>query len=98
MKAKQYHVYILTNYSKTILYTGITNDLLKRVWEHKNHVTEGFTSHYQVTSLIYYEEYIDPNSAIKREKQLKRWNRAWKDELITKFNPTWRDLYGDIIK
>lgn len=98
MTEKQYYVYILTNYTKTALYTGVTSNLVKRVWEHKNHVVDGFTSQYDVTSLIYFEVYVDPETAIKREKRLKRWNRSWKDELITKFNPTWRDLYGDIIR
>lgn len=78
------------------LYTGITSDLKKRVWEHKEGVVDGFTKEYEVKMLVYYEVHNDVNEAIKREKRLKRWERDWKLALIEKANPQWRDLYGEI--
>ena len=90
---KQYYVYILSNYLKTVLYTGITNDLCKRVWEHKEELIPGFTRKYHVHNLIYYELFSDPVSAIEREKQLKGWNRRKKNALILKMNPHLDDLY-----
>ena len=78
------------------LYIGITNDLLKRVYEHKNNLADGFTKKYKVHSLVYYEQCEDIESAIIREKRLKKWDRKWKLELIEKENPQWRDLYEDL--
>jgi putative endonuclease len=75
------------------LYIGVTSDLVKRVYEHKNNLVGGFTKKYNVHKLVYYETTEDINSAITREKQLKRWKRSWKIELIEKKNPEWRDLY-----
>lgn len=92
-----YYVYILASHRNGTLYIGVTKDLLKRVWEHKNKIIKGFTQKYGVDLLVYFEETNDINSAIKREKQLKTWNRSWKLELIEKSNPNWRDLYRDII-
>ena len=79
------------------LYIGVTSDLVKRVWEHKNNVVEGFTKRYGVHQLVWYELHENMESAIKREKQLKEWNRQWKLELIEDTNPNWQDLYPVII-
>ena len=87
----QYYVYIMTNRSKT-LYTGITNDLIRRVYEHKNKMVEGFTKKYNITRLVYFEETNDIQSAITREKQIKGWLRRKKIALIESVNPKWEDL------
>jgi len=94
---RQPAVYILASKQNGTLYIGVTNDLQKRVWEHKNDLVEGFTKRYGVHRLIYYELYEDMVSAITREKQIKKWNRAWKLELIEKHNPAWNDLWEAII-
>ena len=88
---KQYYVYIMTNRSKT-LYTGVTNDLIRRVYEHKNKMVEGFTKKYNITKLLYFEETSDVQSAIAREKQIKGWLRSKKIALIESQNPQWEDL------
>ena len=87
----QYYVYIMTNRSKT-LYTGVTNDLMRRVYEHKNKMIEGFTKKYHITKLVYYEETNDIQVAISREKQIKGWLRGKKIALIESVNPKWNDL------
>jgi putative endonuclease len=79
------------------LYIGVTSDLMKRVWEHKNDLVEGFTKEYGVHRLVYFEMLEDMESAIQREKQLKKWNRDWKIELIEKDNPEWTDLYDLLV-
>jgi putative endonuclease len=94
---KQYYVYILASRKNGTLYIGITSDLIRRIWEHKNKVVEGFSNKYGVDKLVYYEIFDDPESAIKREKRLKSYKRKWKIDLIEKSNPRWRDLYPDII-
>ena len=91
--AKQPVVYILASKRNGTLYIGVTSDLVKRVWQHKNDVAEGFTKKYGVHTLVYYEMHADMTEAIRREKQLKQWNRAWKIELIGKENPEWLDLW-----
>lgn len=91
-----YFVYILANKPKKVLYVGITDDLVKRIGEHKNNIREGFTNKYNVHRLVYYEEIEDVQVAMAREKRLKRWNRQWKIELIENDNPEWNDLYGFI--
>jgi len=88
---KQYYVYIMTNRSKT-LYTGVTNDLMRRVYEHKNKMVEGFTKKYNITRLVYFEGTNDVQSAIVREKQIKGWLRSKKIGLIESANPKWEDL------
>lgn len=93
---KQPAVYILASKPNGTLYIGVTSDLVKRAWEHKNGITGGFTSKYGVHRLVYYELFEDMNSAITREKQMKKWHRAWKIELIEKDNRGWRDLWPDI--
>jgi putative endonuclease len=92
-----YYVYILTNKSNDVLYTGITGDLKKRIYEHKREEIDGFTKRYHVNKLVYYETHSSPQLAIKREKQIKRWIREKKNKLIESVNPTWKDLYEAII-
>ncbi len=94
---KQYYVYILASQKNGTLYTGVTSDLIKRIWEHKNSLIEGFTSKYAVYNLVYYEVYDDPQNAIKREKRIKKWKREWKLNLIEANNPDWNDLYEGIL-
>ncbi len=92
----QYYVYIMTGKNNTVLYTGVTRDLKKRAYEHRNKMMEGFTKQYNLTKLVYYEVLSDPHEAIKREKQIKAGNRARKIELVNSFNPNWSDLYEEI--
>ncbi len=87
-----YYVYILSNWDDSVLYIGVTNNLSRRLYEHRNHLADGFTSKYNVHKLVYFESTSDVRSAIEREKQLKGWRRSKKDELITKTNPNWADL------
>jgi putative endonuclease len=94
---KQFFVYILASKRNGTLYTGITSDLVKRVWQHKNNSVEGFTKKYNVKILVYYEICNDAESAITREKRIKKWGRAWKLKLIEEKNPHWKDLYDEII-
>jgi putative endonuclease len=96
MKQKYYYVYILSNKYNNVLYVGITNDLIRRVYEHKNKLVEGFTEKYNVDKLVYYELFNDPINAITREKQLKGYSRKKKVELINSFNPEWEDLYESL--
>ena len=91
-----YYVYILASKRNGTLYTGFTTALPKRSWEHKNDIVEGFTKKYQVHILVHYEVFQDKEAALKREKQLKKWHRKWKLELIEKSNPEWKDLYDTI--
>jgi putative endonuclease len=92
-----YYVYILTNQAKKPFYTGVTNNLVKRTFEHKEGALKGFTSKYHLYSLVWYEVHDDILEAIKREKQIKKWLREWKITLIESINPEWRDLFADII-
>lgn len=94
---RYFYVYILSNVNRKVLYIGITNNLIKRVWEHKQKLIEGFTSKYNVYDLIYYEVYEDPQLALEREKQLKKWSRKKKIALIARTNPTVKDLYPQLI-
>ena len=94
----QYYVYILSNSNKNVLYTGVTNDLQRRVYEHKHHLDKGsFTARYNVENLVYYEATSDVEAAIEREKQIKGWNRKHKNKLIESKNPNWKDLYELIL-
>jgi putative endonuclease len=95
--AKQLYVYILASRKHGTIYIGMTNDLIRRVYEHKEKLVPGFTKDYGVDKLVYYETYDDPESAITREKRLKRWKRDWKIELIEGSNPNWDDLYLELI-
>ena len=94
---KQPAVYILASQRNGTLYIGVTSDLVQRVWQHKNDVVEGFTSEHGVHRLVWYELHDDMESAIIREKRLKKWNRVWKLRLIEEMNPDWSDLYESIL-
>jgi putative endonuclease len=94
---KQPCVYILASKRKGTLYIGVTSNLAKRTWEHKNNATTGFTRDYGVHVLVYYELHESMTAAIEREKQIKKWNRAWKIRVIEESNPDWRDLYESIV-
>ena len=95
----KYYVYVLTNKTHTVLYTGVTSDLIRRIYEHKQHMDQNsFTAKYNVTKLIYFEETSDVKAAIEREKQIKSWKREKKLELVVKFNPRWIDLYDQIVR
>lgn len=90
------YIYILTNPTNNVLYIGVTNNLVRRIYEHKQKMLEGFSSRYNLTKLVYYEQFDDIAKAIEREKVLKEWRRSWKEYLINKLNPEWRDLYDEI--
>ncbi len=92
----QYYVYILASKKNGTLYIGVTSDLVRRIYEHKSGLVEGFTNKYAIHDLVYFEMTECIESAITREKQLKKWNRAWKISLIEKINPDWNDLYPDL--
>ncbi|EKD91506.1 MAG: Endo/excinuclease amino terminal protein [uncultured bacterium] len=98
MPNKQYYVYILSNFSKTVLYCGVTNDLKRRVWEHKQNLVQGFSQKYQIHHLVYFEIFQDPENAILREKQIKNYSRLKKEKIILEFNPKLKDLYEEIIE
>lgn len=89
---KKYYVYLLTNWNNKVMYVGVTNDLEKRVYEHKNKIIRGFTSKYNISKLVYFEETGDVISAIEREKEIKRWRREKKNRLVNSINPDWKDL------
>ena len=93
---KRFFVYILASRRNGTLYTGVTSDLVKRVFEHKSKSVAGFTKKYNVATLVYFEAHDTAETAIQREKQIKEWKREWKLKLIEKSNPDWRDLYTDI--
>ena len=95
---RQFYVYILASKIGGTLYIGVTNNLVRRVYEHREKFVEGFTKQYDVTKLVYYEVHSDVEAAIVREKQMKNWNRAWKVRLIEETNPNWDDLYPRIAK
>lgn len=92
----QYYVYILASKKNGTLYTGVTSNLIKRVYEHKNDMAAGFTQKYAVHDLVYFEVTDSVEGAIAREKQLKKWNRAWKISLIEESNPDWKDMYTEL--
>lgn len=94
---KNYYIYVMSNPKRNVIYTGITSNLVRRVWGHKENTIEGFTGKYNVCDLIYYEIFDDPNLAIKKEKRIKSWSRRRKDNLIKTKNPTLKDLYPEII-
>jgi len=96
MRAKGGYIYILSNKNRTVLYIGVTSNLHHRVWQHKNDEGSVFTKKYNLTDLMYYEFFEDIESAIEREKRLKKWKRQWKDELIQKVNPTLKDLFDEV--
>ena len=93
---KQYYVYMMTNPHNTVVYTGVTSDLLKRIAQHKEKLVKGFTKRYNINKLVYYEVFDDPNNAILREKQIKAGSRANKVRLIESDNPDWKDLFEEL--
>lgn len=93
---KDMYVYIVTNKPHGTIYIGVTSDLRQRVWQHRTHAMPGFTDRYNLERLVWFEQHTGPSQAIRREKALKRWNRAWKIALIEKLNPSWRDLWQEI--
>ena len=94
---KSYYVYILASSRNGTLYIGVTSDLIRRIWEHKDKLAEGFTAQYGVDKLVYYEQFHYAEYAIRREKRLKKYNRKWKLDLIEKSNPEWKDLYEELL-
>jgi len=94
---KQYYVYILASKKNGTLYIGVTSDLVKRIYEHKQKFIDGFTKEYNVHDLVYYEQHNEIKEAILREKQMKKWNRKWKIRLIEENNPEWKDLHDEIL-
>ncbi len=90
-------VYIMASGMRGTLYVGVTSDLLQRAWQHREHAVEGFTKRYGVTMLVWHEQHGTMDSAILREKRIKKWNRGWKLELIEESNPEWRDLWAEIV-
>jgi len=96
-KEHRYHIYIMASKKNGILYIGVTSDLIKRVYDHRNDLLDGFTRKYRVHRLVYYEDTNDIQEATAREKQLKRWKRMWKIELIERDNPDWMDLYPGLL-
>ena len=91
-----YYVYLMANKKDGTLYLGVTNDLVRRIYEHKTKIAKGFTSRYGVDRLVWFEIHDEPLAAIEREKKIKKWRRDWKVQLIEQDNPTWHDLYADI--
>ena len=94
---KSYYVYILEKERNSTFYAGVTSDLVKRIYEHKNELADGFTKKYGIKTLVYYEAHTEIEEAIKREKRLKKWNRPWKMRLIEQMNPEWNDLYDELV-
>ncbi len=97
MRAIRPAVYLLASQRNGTLYVGVTADLVKRIWEHKNDIVEGFTERYAIHILVFYEQHATMEAAIAREKQIKKWRRAWKLRLIEETNPDWHDLWEEII-
>lgn len=93
---KNYYVYFLTNWNNKVLYIGVTNDLERRLYEHKNKLVPGFTAKYNLNKLVYFEETQDVTAAIAREKEIKKWRREKKDRLVNQMNPDWRDLGSEL--
>ena len=89
---KTYYIYMMTNRSRVVLYIGVTNSLVRRVWQHQNGEIDGFTKRYRLNRLVYYESFNDPRDSISREKELKGWRRSKKDALVETLNPKWADL------
>tara|TARA_R110002153_G_scaffold166870_1_gene319434 strand:+ start:10976 stop:11266 length:291 start_codon:yes stop_codon:yes gene_type:complete len=94
---KQPCIYILTNDNNSTLYIGVTSNLVQRIYQHKNKQVKGFSFKYNLNKLVYFEQFEDMDSAILREKRLKKWNREWKNRLINELNPSWKDLYFDLV-
>jgi putative endonuclease len=97
MEEKTYYVYLLTNWNNKVMYVGITNDLVRRIYEHKVKFVKSFTEKYNVTKLVYYEQTPDISEALNREKEIKKWRREKKNRLVVNTNPQWRDLSEDFL-
>ena len=97
MQEQHFYIYLMSNPGRTVLYTGVTRNLVKRVWQHKEKVADGFTKKYNVTDLVYYEIFYSPLEAIEREKQIKSWSRKRKNQLVEAENSSWKDLYEEIV-
>jgi putative endonuclease len=93
-----YWVYILTNQPRSTLYVGVTNDLVRRIYEHREGFVQGFSRRHKLKMLVYFERFDTPHAAIQREKNIKHWSRIWKLQLVETMNPQWRDLYDDIAR
>ena len=89
---RRYYVYLITNWNNKVMYVGVTNNLERRIYEHKNKLVKGFTEKYNVNKLVYFEETRDVTAAIEREKEIKKWRREKKNQLVNRINPTWKDL------
>jgi len=97
MQEQPFYIYLMSNPDRTVLYTGVTRNLMKRVWQHKEKVVDGFTKKYNVTDLVYYEIFDSPLEAIEREKQIKSWSRKRKNQMVEAENSSWKDLYDEIV-
>ncbi len=97
MGEKEYYVYLLTNWNNKVMYVGVTNDLQRRIYEHREKNVKGFTEKYNIKKLVYYEQTSDIEVALNREKEIKKWRREKKDRLVEKINPSWRDLSDDFL-
>ena len=95
---KTYWVYILASRPRGTLYVGVTNNLIRRIYEHRERLADGFTKEHSVKMLVYYEQHATAMTAIQREKNIKHWSRAWKIDLIRSMNPQWRDLWDDVVQ
>ena len=93
---RSYYVYLITNWNNKVIYTGVTNNLTRRVYEHKNKLTEGFTKKYNINKLVYFEQTNDVSAAIAREKEIKKWRREKKNNLVNSVNPEWKDLSKEL--
>ncbi len=98
LKDHNYYIYIISNWNNKVIYIGMTNDLERRIYEHKNKIFEGFSKKYNLNKLVYYEYTNDVNAAIRREKEIKKWRREKKNKLIESMNPEWKDLEVEIFK
>ena len=98
MRNHEYYVYILTSERNSVFYVGVTNDLIRRIYEHKHNMIDGFTKKYNVKMLVYYEYFNDIREAIYREKVIKKWKRKYKIHAIENMNPEWKDLYDDLVR
>lgn len=97
MLNKNYYLYILTNWDNTVMYVGVTNDLTRRIYEHKNKIYDGFTKKYNLNKLVYFELFCEVEAAIRREKEIKKWRREKKNNLVESKNPDWKDLSLELI-
>jgi len=98
MRERRFWVYLLANRPRGAIYLGVTSDLVRRVWQHRHSEVSGHSKKYRITQLVWFEEHGTAETAIAREKRMKKWRRAWKVALIEGMNPTWKDLYDDVVR